>query len=256
MGFFWIYYLTYVFSHKYLILKKPEKKILVPFEPITSVPFTLLNYSFGFLLLLPLPMLLAGVFAFVYEDNVIAAISVFLLFFIVIILITLHAINAWKKIYTTISINEKGIHFLNKFNGKVVKEISWHSFAKRKKLQTDFETVLYDITTEFPFKGVYAYFIFYRLVDKETLMQKEIFHGNHLFYTLYSNRLKLIQAFLLGITHFRPDLKIDPKTFTDHFIDPGTFEINYKKRTKFFILSSAIILLFSIVVWFLIHFPK
>lgn len=224
---------------------------LPSFEPIASRPAKLLNFSVGVLLLLPIVFLFFAVFTFLQEDNIVAALCLFILLFITVILIAVHSINVWKRIYTTIIIDEKGLRFLNKFNNKVVKEISWKSFVKRKRLATDFEN-LFDITTELPHKGIYACFVFYLLVGKETVRHTEIFHSNHIFCALYSNRLKLIRSFLLGLRHFRSDLFIDPKIFDDHFIDQETFIINYKKRAKLFVLISTLILLLTIFIWFLI----
>jgi hypothetical protein len=94
--------------------------------------------------------------------------------------------------------------------------------------------------------------LFFLLVGKETVRHTEIFHSNHIFCALYSNRLKLIRSFLLGLRHFRSDLFIDPKIFDDHFIDQETLIINYKKRAKLFVLISTLILLLAIFIWFLI----
>jgi hypothetical protein len=132
---------------------------LPSFEPIASRPAKLLNFSVGVLLLLPIVFLFFAVFTFLQEDNIVAALCLFILLFITVILIAVHSINVWKRIYTTIIIDEKGLRFLNKFNNKVVKEISWKSFVKRKRLATDFEN-LFDITTELPHKGIYACFVF------------------------------------------------------------------------------------------------
>lgn len=222
------------------------------FEPVTSIPFILVNFVFGFLLLMPLVLLVVAIFAFVYENNLTAALLIFVLLLVAVILILLHANFAIKEVFTTINIDEKGIHYLNKFNGKIVREVSWESLVKRKRSVAHSGIILYDITTEQPLKSIYAYIVFYYLVDKETVTQKkEIFHGNHIFYALYFNRLKLIRTFILGITHFRPDLRIDPKIFSDHFIDAETFEIDYKQQNFLIFFVVLLVLAVMIGIYFL-----
>jgi len=237
-------------------MKKSKKNSLPPFEPITSIPLTLINYSFGLLLMLPILFLIMAVFIFVKEDNTIAAVCVLLSLFSAVILIIVHAVDIWKKIYTTIRIDEKGIHYLNKFNGKTIDKIAWNQITKRKVNPNDFYKKQYDITAVLPYRGIHAYFIFEILIDKQIILRKEIFHSNHIFFLLFCNRLELIRTFLLGLSNFRSDLTIDPDTFEDHFIDPETFIINYKKKTKYSILISIIILLFVIFIWLLIDFCK
>lgn len=51
-------------------MKKNKKCQLPPFEPITSIPLTLINYSFGGLFILPLVLLVASVSIFLNENNV------------------------------------------------------------------------------------------------------------------------------------------------------------------------------------------
>lgn len=225
---------------------------LPSFEPITSIPLSLVNYSIGFIFILPILLLFVSGFAFVSEDNIEAALFVFILGSITFILVLALVFFGWKKAYTTIRIDDKGIHYFNNFNGKVIKRITWNQIIKRKINPSNFYEKQYDVKAVLPYRGIHAYFIFEILIDKKAIMYKEIFHGNHLFCILYNNRLELIRTFLLGLRYFRSDLIIDPQIFEDHFIDQKTFMINYKKRAKFFILISMLILLFAIFLWLLI----
>lgn len=211
-------------------MENRKDKVPPVFEPVTSIPLTFINYSLGILFMLPILLLFASIFAFVYEGNIEAALSVFVFAFIIIVLFVVYIIGKRKKAYTTILINHKGIQYLNKFNGKLIKEIAWDNFVKGKENFNETAEIKYDITTVLPRKAFYSYFNFEVLVGKEAIIQKEFFHGSHIFYLLYANRLKLIRAFLLGIKHFRPDLRVDPKVFRDHYINPESFEIDFKQR--------------------------
>lgn len=234
-------------------MKKSKKNSLPPFEPITSIPLTVINYSIGGLFILPLVLLVASVFVFLNENNVLAAVCITILLLVTTIFIIVHAVDVWKRIYTAMSIDEKGIHYYNKFNKKVVKTIAWKNFVKKKTYTPGFGNDLYDITIEYPLRGIRAYFCFYILVNKEEVMIKEIFQGNHIFYAFYYNRIQLIRTFLLGVKHFKPELKISPIVFIKHFIDPETFVIQYGKRRLLFFYSTLLVVLFSLIC-FLIFF--
>ncbi|UWY27272.1 hypothetical protein N4T20_16240 [Flavobacterium sp. TR2] len=211
-------------------MENRKDKVPPVFEPVTSIPLTFINYSLGILFMLPILLLFASIFAFVYEGNIEAALSVSVFAFIIIVLFVVYIIGKRKKAYTTILINHNGIQYFNKFNGKLMKEIAWDNFVKGKENFNEAVGIKYDITTVLPRKAFYSYFNFEVLVGKEAIIQKEFFHGSHIFYLLYANRLKLIRAFLLGIKHFRPDLRVDPKAFRDHYINPESFEIDFKQR--------------------------
>ncbi|MCC9065297.1 hypothetical protein [Flavobacterium piscisymbiosum] len=151
---------------------------------------------------------------------------------------------------TSIIIDEKGILYFNKFNNRVVKDLQWSSFAKREKLAHVFEPPKYDVTSVTPMKSFYDQFYWPVLIDNTVTVHNDAFLGRHFFAMFYVNRLELIRTFLLGVAHYRPDITVDPIIFSNHYIDPENYNIDYRQRNLIRIMAA----LFCIVVFGLIYY--
>lgn len=71
---------------------------------------------------------------------------------------------------------------------------------------------------------------------------------------IYSNKLELTRALLLGLAHYRADLKVHPKVFSLYYINPDSFEIDYEKRRKDLNAAAFVTALVFIVVVFIMLF--
>lgn len=82
--------------------------------------------------------------------------------------------------------------------------------------------------------GKYSHeaFFWFILDNEKTEVHKEIFSGNHIFSMMYSNKLDLVRDLLLGLAHFRPDLKVHPKAFSLYYINPDNYTVQYEKRKE------------------------
>lgn len=152
---------------------------------------------------------------------------------------------------TTIIIDEKGIRYLNKFNNRVVKDLPWSNFTKREKMEHVFEAPKYDVTSIRPMKSFYDQFYWPVLIDNTVTVHNDAFLGKHFLAMFYANRLELIRAFLLGVAHYRPDITVDPIIFSNHYIDPENYNIDYRQQQRIRILSAVFcILILGLIFYF------
>ena len=234
-----------------------QKTILPPFNPVKSSPSTILNYSLGLLMSISLLFLL-GIFIFLFFFLPLEKDLIFIYCLILLaILLQIAYIRKTMK-HTTTSIDVRGIHYINKFSDKVEKTIAWDSFRKisefkeeiqEVKTSSDLDLLNYDVFSIMVGSGKYtqeAFFSFI-LINRNVEIHKHTFSGNHIFSMFYSNRLELVRALLLGLSHFRPDLTIRPETFAMYYIDRNSFVIEYDKRrndinTALFIIGLVVML--------------
>ncbi|KQO21338.1 hypothetical protein ASF10_14580 [Flavobacterium sp. Leaf82] len=233
-----------------------QQKIIPPFRAISSKPMLFLNFIFGLFWVFFVLFFVAGIVFMLFtspEDiglDVIASVFLFLIFFIALAGIVVLLVYSRKKMSTTTIIDEKGIRYLNKFNSKIVKEVPWSSFAKREKLEHVFEPPKYDVTSITPMKSFYDQFYWPVLIDDKVTVHNDAFLGRHFFAMFYANRLELIRTFMLGVAHYRPDITVDPIIFTNHYINPEDYSIDYRQQKRVRIMAAV----FCIVVLGLIYY--
>lgn len=219
-----------------------QTKNLPPFNSVTSSPSKIKNYGLGFLMLISF-LLVLGVFFFILfflplEQNMI---YICILLILPIILQVIYLRKTMK--HTTTIIDNRGIHYVNRFNDKVENTISWNSFEKSDNFKgkitginssSDLDLLRYDVFAKMVGSGKYSHEAFFWFVSAngDIKAHKETFSGNHIFSMLYSNKLELVRGLLLGLSHFRPDLKIHPKAFSMYYINPDTFAVEYEKRKE------------------------
>lgn len=219
-----------------------QKRDLPPFSSVTSSPSKILNYGFGLLMLISFLLVLGVFFALLFflplEQNLI------FICFLLTLPITLQVVYLKKTMKcTTTVIDNQGIHYVNKFNDKVEKVIKWDSFEKIddfkgtiKEISTssDSDLLNYDVFAKMVGSGKYSHetFFWFVSINGNVEVHKELFSGNHIFSMFYTNRLELVRGLLLGLSHFRPEIKIHPKAYNMYYINPGSFVIEYEKRKE------------------------
>jgi len=241
-------------------MQNSPQESLPPFRSNSSKPMRFLNLILGSFWVCLTLFLLAG-FIFLLTSSLnetgldeAGTIVMSLVFSIILLGIAILLIYSKNKMFTTTIIDEKGIHYFNKFNGRIVKKIPWNSFAKREKLKHYFEPPKYDVTSIRPSKSFYDQFYWPVMIDGKVIAHNDAFLGRHFFVMLYANRAELIRTFLLGIKHYRPDITIDPIIYTDHYINPKTFTIDKKQRLKVEIIGGLLcILIFALLCYFIVE---
>lgn len=241
-------------------MQNQQKKSLPPFKAVSSTPMVFLNFIFGMFWLFFALFFLAGMIFLLMSSpeemglDVIALVTLFFIFLIALSGIVVFVLYSRKKMYTTIVIDEKGIHYFNKFNNKVVKELTWKNFAKKEEFDYAFGSPQYDVNSRTPYKSLFDQFSWPVLVDEKVVIHIDAFLGKHPFAMFYSNRTELIRTFLLGISYNRQDITIDPAIFANHYINPENFSIDFKRRNHirlFAFLFVLIILVGSYLLVFL-----
>ena len=234
-----------------------QQKSIPPFIAVSSKPILLLNFIFGLFWVCFVLFFVAGIVFLLFSPqeeiglDVIVSVFLFLIFFIGLGGIALLLIYSRKKMSTTTIIDEKGIRYFNKFNKRVVKDLQWSSFAKREKLAHVFETPKYDVTSIRPMKSFYDQFYWSVLIVNTVTVHNDAFLGKHFLAMFYANRLELIRAFLLGVAHYRPDITVDPIIFSNHYIDPENYNIDYRQQQRIRILSAVFcILILGLIYYF------
>ncbi len=192
-------------------------------------------------MLISLFLCLGILFLLFYSFSFESEIRVIYFLLILVIIMQLFYFKRTRK-HTTTIIDNRGIHFVNKFNDKVEKTISWDSFAKinefKGKLKeisaSDSDYLEYDVFAKMTRNGKYSREVLFGFasINGEIEVYKEVFSGNHIFSMIYSNKLELAKGLLLALAHFRPDLKVHPKTFSLYYINPDNYTIEYEKRTE------------------------
>lgn len=231
---------------------------LPSFKSISSKSMTLLNFIFGiFWLFFGLFFLAGMIFLLSNPSNetgleTTATVFLFCIFLFALVGFISVLIYFRKQMYTSTIIDEKGIRYLNKFNGGVVKDLPWNSFAKKEAFNDAFEIPRYDVGSNTPHKSLFDKFFWPVLINKKVTIHTDAFTGKHPFYMFYSNRSELIRTFLLGLAHYRPDLTIDPIIFTNHYIATDNYAINYRKRRLTAILGVLLFLFILGIVYYFV----
>jgi ABC-type multidrug transport system fused ATPase/permease subunit len=231
-------------------------KPLPPFKSVTSKPMLFFNIMLGlfgvfFLLFFPGGMIFLITNSFDetgLDEN--ASVFLFLIFLFALVSFVSLIIYYRKKMYTTTIIDEKGIRYLNRFSGVIIKDLPWTSFAKKEKFEYVLESPKYDVNSNTPMKSLFDQFYWPVLIDGKIIIHNDAFLGKHFFVMLYSNRLELIRIFALGIAHYRPDITIDPNIFVNHYIDPNSYMINYRERRRIEIIGGSFCVLILVFLYF------
>jgi hypothetical protein len=233
-----------------------QQKSLPYFKSIDSKPMVFLNFIFGLFWVFFVLVFLGGMFFILTSSSKetgfdeIATIAFFFIMLFGIVSIVVFVMYSRKKIFTTTIIDEKGIRYINKFNGLIVKDLPWSSFTKRERLGHVFESPKCDVVASTPMKSLFDQFYWPILVDNKVEIHSDAFTGKHYFMMFYSNRTELIKTFLLGLAHYRPDITIDPTIFVNHFIDPETYIVNYRERKRIQIITGLFCVLILVVLYF------
>lgn len=233
-----------------------EQKTIPPFRPIISKPMLMLNFIFSLFWVCFVLFFVAGIMFLLFSSqeeiglDLISSFFLFLIFFIALIGIIVLFLYSGKKMSSTIIIDEKGIRYLNKFNNRIVKDLPWSSFAKREKLEHVFEPPKYDVISKTPMKSFYDQFYWPVLIDNKETIHNDAFLGKHFFAMFYTNRTELIRTFLLGIAYYRPDITVHPIIFTNHYINPDNYSIDYRQQKRVRIMA----VLFCIVILGIVYY--
>lgn len=239
-------------------MQNQQKKLLLPFKTVSSKPIMFLDLIFGlfwvfFVLFFPGGIIFLATNS--SEETGLDETGMIVLFFVFLFIslgIIVLLIYSSKKMHTTTIIDEKGIRYLNKFNGRIVKELPWNSFAKKEEFEYFFEAPKYDINSRTPMKSLFDQFSWPVLADGKVVIHIDAFLGKHFFAMFYVNRLELIRGFLLGIAHYRPDLTVDPLIFENHYIDQETYDIDYNQRKRIGIVVLLVCVFILVLLYFLI----
>ena len=111
----------------------------------------------------------------------------------------------------------------------------------------------YDINSNMPLKAVFDQFYWPVLINDKVIVHNDAFLGKHFFAMIYSNRLELIRAFVLGTAHYRPDITIDPAIFVKHYIDRENYVINYRQRRQIQFFGFLFCVLILVILYFVVY---
>lgn len=235
------------------------QKTLPKFESIASVASKSLNNGYGIFVYFTLGFLIVAFLYFLFsvpidEDSIV----IYIILLICIAMIVLYLKKSSKNAATII--DDKGIHYVNKFGEEVENTIFWNGFEKIEKFKGKLSEVSssnkvdllnYDVFAALTGSGrtTRLTLFCFILIDGEVKVCKDIFSENGISSMFYTNRLELFRGLLLGLAHFRPDIKIHPEVFDSYFINSDTYAINYvannqEKYLAFFIAAFVAILLF------------
>lgn len=240
-----------------------KQQYLPPFESITSVASKITSFGYGLTMIFGL-IISVGLFVPIFFIRINEEILFGYIFIgIPLFLISFYYIKNTLS-YTTIIIDSKGIKYFNKFKEKMVNEILWEDFESINKFEgstyflnrrTDSCYFNYDVASQVANRGRVLFYWFVRKNGMVSL-HKETFHGKHIFSFFYTNRLDLVRSLLLGIRHFRPDLRIHPLAYGLHYINPKTFEIDYGRRTDAAVVACLIMIILAMALFFIILFAS
>jgi len=162
-----------------------------------------------------------------------------------------------RKRYTTTIIDEKGVHYFNRFNNTIVNELLWSQFTERplgkqKGLyiaKFDIDCLSYNSRGARSEGGSVTKLFWRIIINKKEIIHSEYFTSSHLFGGIYTNRADLIRAFLLGLAHYRPELTINPWIFIANSINNKDYTF-YPKS----VFSNLLLVLFYVVLVLFILF--
>lgn len=162
-----------------------------------------------------------------------------------------------RKRYTTTIIDEKGVHYFNRFNDTVVNELLWSQFAERPLgkqkgiyiAKFDIDCLSYNSRGTRSDGGSVTKLFWRIIVNEKEIIHSEYFTSSHLFGGIYTNRADLIRAFLLGLAHYRPNLTINPWIFIANSINNKDYTF-YPKS----VFSNVLLILFYVLLMLFILF--
>lgn len=241
-----------------------QRTNLPPFEITTSKPSKIFNLGYGITMAFSFVMVVFLLFTLPFLigfDEGVLLIS--LLLILAIVLMVFYFKKTMK--HTATVIDDLGIHYINRFSNKVVKVILWNDFQKGGDFKgeitgistsSDADLLHCDVFAKLIDSGKYSHeaFFWFILKNRKIEAYKETFSGNHIFSMMYSNRLELVRGVLLGLAHFRPDLKVHSKAFSLYYINPDSYAVEYGKRKGDINFAVFIIIMVIIIIAFIMLF--
>lgn len=230
---------------------KPDLPLFKPCKSQTNVVANGFIVSFfGGLGLLGLGMLGYAVFWLFTPDNEEVMVKVVIVIMMLILTgLVVFLLVYFRKSYghTGILIDETGITYYYRDQKHIVKLLPWSTFLKNpdEKRRQD----VYDVN-EFVIGFKTRVKVLQWWVMKGGKVDKQSDHfgaGGHFFHFAYLNRLTLISTFLLGLAHFRPDLKINPSVFREFYIDPNEYAFKRKKYIRDVVIGIAVVVVAVVI---------
>ena len=245
------------------------KNSLPPFRAVRSVSNTFWDFTTGiFVLALALAgaCLIAYLIVKLFTEPLLSGKEI--LGIIVLVLSIAGAIGFFiykvvyerRKRYTTTIIDEKGVHYFNRFNNTIVNELLWSQFTERPLgkqkgiyiAKFDIDCLSYN-SRGGRSEGGSITKLFWRInVNEKEIIHSEFFTSSHLFGGIYTNRADLIRAFLLGLAHYRPELTINPWIFTANSINIKDYTF-YPKSLLINVLTVLFFVLLMLFITFLLY---
>lgn len=245
------------------------KNSLPPFRTVRSVSNTFWDFTSGVFVL---ALALAGVCLIVYlitelctepllsEKEVLGLIVLVLSIAGAIGFFIYKVVYKRGKRYTTTIIDEKGVHYFNRFNNTIVNELLWSQFTERPLgkqkgpyiAKFDIDCLTFN-STGGAYEGGGITKLFWRIkVNEKEIIHSEFFTSSHLFSSIYTNRADLIRAFLLGLAHYRPELTINPWIFIANSINIKDYTF-YPKSILINVLMVVFFVLLMLFIAFLLY---
>lgn len=161
-------------------------------------------------------------------------------------------VYVWKSYgHTGIMIDETGITYYYRNKKQVVKQVPWTAILKKPDEKSGSSS--YDVNELAPtYKGQTTMLQWWTLKDGKAGLESERFGAaGHSFHFIYLNRFTLISTFLLGLAHFRPDLRVNLGVFSAFYIHKDTYVFQKKKYIKDRLLVLVFIVVIALAVyWF------
>ena len=133
--------------------------------------------------------------------------------------------------YTNVKIDDSGIHYYNKLNGKTVKQYAWKDFEKTPG-KNEYDVVKHTTYGYVNNARISADWVLWWFKEGDNIRShQENFKGGHALYMIRNSK-ELIGRCLQMLTYHRPDLRIDPLLFSTFFIDKKTFTFERKVYIK------------------------
>jgi hypothetical protein len=228
---------------------------LPKFKSITSIPATKRNFVIKFIFLVMVlaffGMLVMSVYYLTFEFS-----SLYIFSFLISGIICFGVVRFFRNnypIHIRFLVDENGLHKI--VTGKITetKTILYKDLINPKDaIKPKNTTYALLLKTEGRNRKVFEIYS----LDKSNkiITSRDNFAGDIATNGIYRNHKKLVATYLLGVTTFRPDIKIDPLLFAYFFIDTETFEYNAKEQTKMYIeIFVFVAVILAIVTYYAFH---
>lgn len=147
--------------------------------------------------------------------------------------------------YTNVKIDDSGIHYYNKLNGKTVKQYAWKDFEKTPG-KNEYDVVRHTTSGYVNNARISADWVLWWFKEGDRIRShQENFKGGHPLYMIQNSKA-LIGKCLQMLTYYRPDLKIDPLLYSTFFIDKKTF--TFERQTYIKTWAAALVLIVIILI--------